>query len=384
MGVRIDESDVELILAGQNISYNETYAVKMGVFEVPNTFDLTFGWGQSMGGMLENVVQYSPFELRIGGRPGFKGRLGKIGVVETSGSAMKLGGRDVIADLARYKIDSNVTFSKSTYVGLLEEVLKRIGVNSPVIVGNYAELANKRTGVSVNRFKLVLDPVTDTFFYKESISEINSNLKAKTGMTWLSFLQEYFNRAGLFLWSGPNGEYVLSRPNPNQPPSYRLVRGRDAVGLNVVNVKLIEYERSIEDRHAYIRVNGRAGGTKAGRSYFLGQAEDEEMIKLGFQNFRAVRDRTVTTPKQAEDLARRIRAEERRKGFKLVYQAAGHRGITPQGAEAVYSPDTTVQLDDYELDLHGVYYLEDCSYERSVADGTVTKLSLMRTQDLVF
>ena len=384
MGVRIDSSDVELIIAGQNVAYNEQYAVKMGVFEVPNTFELTFGWGQSMGKMLENVVQYSPFELRIGGRPGFKGRLGRIGVTETNGSAMKLGGRDVIAELARYKIDSNVTFSKSTYVGLLEEVLKRIGVRSPVIVGNYAQLANQRSGISINRYKLVLNPTTDTFFYKESISEINASLKARTGMTWLSFLQEYFNRAGLFLWSGPNGEYVLSRPNPNQPPSYRLIRGRDVDGSNQVNVKLVEYDRSIEDRHAYVRVNGRAGGTKAGRSYFFGEVQDDELIKLGLRNFRAVRDRWATTPKQAEDLAKRIRAEERRKGFKLVYQAAGHRGLSPGGSEVVYTPDTTVQLDDYELDLHGVYYLEDCSYERSVAEGTVTKLSLMRPEDLVF
>ena len=49
---------------------------------------------------------------------------------------------------------------------------------------------------------------------------------------------------------------------------------------------------------------------------------------------------------------------------------------------AVWTPNTTVQVDDDEFGLHGVYWLESCEYKR--APQTETVLRLMRVTDLLF
>ena len=385
MAVKIDSSDVQLTIAGQEVGNLQTYDVQVGIFSQPSTFTTTFGWGQSVGKLIKNVTPYLPFKLKVGDKPCFSGRIGKITVREGEGTEVVLSGKDNLGDLFRYKIDRDLQFTKTTYVGLLKEVLTRIGVSPQIILGDAATIANKRAGAPVRRYGIVLNPLTDEFEIKESVSSINNSVVARLGDTYYSFLKTYFDRASLFLWSGTDNEFVLSRPNTKQEPLYQIVRNRDSDSLrNRVNAKLIEYTQDIEDRHSQIRINARVGSAKAGRTTFIGSVDDEEILSYGLKNFRSVRDKNSNNPKQADDMAKRILAEERRKGTKLIYVVAGHRTKSLKGGEVIYTPDTMINVRDEELDIDEPWYIEDCRYQRNGGSGTTTQLTLVKPAHLVF
>lgn len=381
MAQKIDESDIELFIAGQRVGYNESYSIKMDIFTQPSQFSTSFGWGRTAADLLENVRPYQSFLLKIGGKPAFRGRLDKVSAAEGTGTTITMSGRDNIAELFRYKTDTDFQLSKTTYSGMLRELLERLEI-SPITIVENAELAAKqRTGAPQKRFSFAMDPGTSEFVIKESLSTINSQIKAQVGQTLYAFLKTYLDRASLFLWSGPNGEFILSRPNPNQKPIYKIFR---SVDVNRSNAKLVEYSNDITDQHAFVAVNGRTGGTKAGRVYVKGAETNDYVLSLGLKNFRSVRDKHAHSPKQIDDLGKRIVAEERRKGFKLVYQVAGHRTERLGGGEAVWSIDTVVDVDDNLIGLKGSFFVEGVSYERSIGNGTTTTLSLMPLDALKF
>lgn len=385
MALRIDESDITLSIAGQEIRYVQKYEVEYGIFTQPGTFSVVVGWSQSAGKLIENVRPYMPFKLNVGGKPAFSGRLDSILVREGEGTEVHLTGRDNIGDLFRYKIDRDMHFSKSTYVGLLNDVLEYIGISPRVILGDATEMANKRIGMPVRRYGIALDPDTDQFEIKESISTINSSISAKLGDTFFSFLKAYFDRTNLFLWSGTDNEFVLSRPNVKQDPIYSLLRGRDLDSLrNRANCKLVEYKNDITDRHAFINTNVRTGTARAGRTSIIGSVTDDEILALGLKNFRAVRDKKTNNAKQAEDMGKRILAEERRKGHRLIYVTAGHRTKSTTGAEVVYAPDTMVKVLDEELNFNKNFYIESVKYTRNIGSGTSTQLTLIDPAYMVF
>lgn len=385
MATKIDSSDVQLTIAGQEIGYIQSYDVQVGVFAQPATFTITCGWGQSAGKLIQNVTPYLPFKLRVGEKPCFSGRIGKISVREGEGTEVVISGKDNLGDLFRYKVDRDLKFTKTTYVGLLRDVLTQIGVSPQIILGDAASIANKRAGAPVRRYGIVLNPVTDEFEIKESISSINSSVVARLGDTFYTFLKTYFDRASLFLWSGTDGEFILSRPNTKQESIYQIVRNRDQNSLaNRVNAKLVEYTQDIEDRHSQIRINARVGSAKSGRTTFIGSVTDEEILSYGLKNFRSVRDKNSNNPKQADDMAKRILAEERRKGTRLIYVVAGHRTKSLKGGEVIYTPDTMINVKDEELNIDEPWYIEDCRYQRNGNSGTTTQLTLVKPKYMVF
>jgi prophage tail gpP-like protein len=93
----------------------------------------------------------------------------------------------------------------------------------------------------------------------------------------------------------------------------------------------------------------------------------------------------VRTPKQAAFVARRKIAEFNRESWQLNYTVSGH--TTPSiiggaGGRAVWTPDTTVEIDDDELGIKGLYYVEGVTFSRSSKDTTT--VHVMRIDDLVF
>jgi prophage tail gpP-like protein len=384
--LRIDESDVTLSIDGYQIGYVHRYEVEYGIFTQPGTFTISVGWSQSAGKLIKSIKPYMPFKLNVGGKPAFSGRLDSIVVREGGeGTEVVLTGRDNIGDLFRYKIDRDIHFSKSTYVGLLNDVLEYINISPRVVLGDATEIANKRLGKPVRRYGIALDPDTEQFLIKESVSTINSNISAKLGDTFYSFLKAYFDRSNLFLWSGTDNEFILSRPNTKQDPVCQLLRGRDLDSLkNRANCKLVEYKNDISDRHAFIHTNVRVGTTKAGRTSMIGSVTDEEVLALGLRNFRSVRDKKTNNAKQAEDMGKRILAEERRKSNRLIYVTAGHRTKSTGGAEIVYTPDTIVRILDEELGIDAPYYLETVKHKRDIGSGTTSQLTFVKPEHMVF
>lgn len=211
---------------------------------------------------------------------------------------------------------------------------------------------------------------------------VYTTLKAKLGARWYDFLQEQYKLAGLFLWAGGDGKFVLSRPNANQAAAYQItrVRGNSRDQTTIIDAR---HDDNTAQRHSKATVHGRTGKGKKGRNRFFGEFEDPEMIAFGFQKTIVEYDDDVKSDVEAEYLARRRIAEQRRSGWQLEYTVSGHRveSLFGQGL-VVWAPDTIVRVDDEELNLHGEYYVEAVTFARS--PETTTRLTLMRPEDLVF
>src|SRR5690606_1974001 len=118
---------------------------------------------------------------------------------------------------------------------------------------------------------------------------IRKVVTAKVGTKFLDFLQEQYVKAGLFLWSTPDGEWVLSEPNSDQAPSYRIVRerGQPRNSGNVVTASLNE---GGEDQHKSVAAYGRTGKGKAGRLKARGDFEDTTDSATNLRNRMAFYD----------------------------------------------------------------------------------------------
>src|SRR5262249_5014781 len=135
-------------------------------------------------------------------------------------------------------------------------------------------------------------------------------------------------------------------------------------------------------RYSEIKVFGRGGGRRHGRSTIRGAAIDAEMQALGYKRLKTIRDANVENNAEAEFYAMRKVAEFARAGFLLRYVVAGHRIPTLRGGgRAVWTPDTCVEVDDDIHGLRGTFWLESVEFRRP---PTTTTLALLRPEHLVF
>jgi hypothetical protein len=163
------------------------------------------------------------------------------------------------------------------------------------------------------------------------------------------------------------------------------------------NVIRASYWYDTSDRHSQYTVYGRGGGGVAGRSKVHETYTDDEMYNfsqlpgnLGFNEEILYRDVNVENRQQAAFYGLRKAAEERRRGWGLVYTVRGHRapGINPGDPWPVLTIDTTIMVDDDEFALGpsdpegGIYYVE--SVRRMRRPETCTQIRLMRIRDLIF
>lgn len=213
-------------------------------------------------------------------------------------------------------------------------------------------------------------------------------LKARLGLRYEQFLYDQYKLAGLFLWCGADGTFILARPSANQKPSFRIFRKRGAErgnGDGQTNVIDVQFEDDTTNRHTSAIVYGRSGKGKAGRNKLRGEYVDEELKDSQFDCPIVVHDDDVKTNEQARYIARKTIAEERRAGWKLIYTVSGHttRDIgSADGESRVWAVDTVVEVDDQELGIKGNFYVETVRFTRS--PHTTTQLTLMRPEDLVF
>jgi prophage tail gpP-like protein len=93
----------------------------------------------------------------------------------------------------------------------------------------------------------------------------------------------------------------------------------------------------------------------------------------------------VKTAKQADFLARRKCAEAHRAGWELVYTVVGHTAPSLQqpGQLAVWAIYMVVEVLDDEYGIRGLFWIEGVELRRD-GSGTITTLTLMRPENLVF
>jgi prophage tail gpP-like protein len=387
---------VRLVLAGDEIAINESYDIREGIINQPSAFSLRLGHGGVTRELLAKYPPNTQFQLFIGDAPILYGMTDGFSTGDSGGAtSVTFDGRDLGARIHDGFIDSDLSFpADKTFDELLKTALKAVGLGSALTFPDNNANRKAHAGSIIVATAPTIEETTleDGSAGPQQVvpgtsKTVYQTIKAKLGTTWGEFLRQQFERAGLFFWADGSGGFVIAAPNPNQDPVYRIIRRR-GITNSPVNVKRHYFKNNIQRRYTKCVVYGHGGGRNFGRTKNRGEYVDAEMSKLlGGDDIKIlnVHDTHARDTKQAFAMARRKIAEANRNGYQLNYTVAGHTAPSLKGggdSRAVWTPDTLVDVDDDELGLKGLFYIESCSHTAN--PQAETTIHLMRPQDLIF
>lgn len=389
------QDQVRLRLGSEDLKIVESYEVKVAVLQQPGAFSLRLGWSKTAAELLKRYPPGTPFELYIGPTLVMSGLTYGRAQPSSNYTQIELKGRDYLAVLFDDEIQREYEFTDETYFKLTRKILNVVGLKEAVGDGQggptrfvlYDNNDNNRAVVSRVKAKprskgevIELIPTGATtgagkVFYK--------SLKSRTGTRWFDFLQEQYKFVGLFLMATGSGNFALFRPRADMDAVCSITRQRNMLRKPGDAISC-RFQDDTTMRHSSYIVYGRGGAGKEGREQIIGTYVDEEMVAYGFRNVRTVTDDDCKSNKEADYIARRTCAEERRAGWQLTYTVSGHTYPSKfaKGSYGVWVPDTVCRVDDDELDIHANFYVEAVTFKRS--PETTTEITLMRPQDLIF
>lgn len=361
---------IKLELAGGEIFTSEHFEVKVGVLTQPAAFGINLGVRDGAGKLRKKYPKGTPFRVSVNDCIQAEGKIDACQLRRTtSGTAVAFRGRDIMSDLLESDVDSEVSYEGKTIEQLVETALKEAGVDYTSIAVNAAAARRTRSGANTLVFK-------EPTYNPKAIKRL---ARGKVNESWYHFLRRHLDHAGLMIWAGPGKQIIVSRPNANQPPTYRLwVRGNES-RPRVIDTNL---DDGSEGRYARVRIFSRSGGgRRGGRKVHLGEAVDQEMVGLGFKNLKTIRDVEVGDPEEANFYARRKIAEFARQAFKFDYTVAGLGADLVQGGRGLWTPDTMLDLDDADYELRGKFWIESVAFS---SPPTTTRFVLLRPEYLTF
>ena len=389
------------------IQIAESWDWTSSILEQPSHFSIQLGSNQTAGEILRSFPKGTKVGLYINNCIQATGRIdGREAQGDAEGgTSVTLHGRDLLSKVYDSHVDAVKTFKNTTYTDLVWRVLRKLNLvqgtqydPTQLAVDNDAN-RQIRYGNKVKRIKVNGKPLSPTTIVSATNGDVeavvSSEIQCNIGERWLSFLRRYLDPAGLSLWCAADGTFVLSAPNPLQDPSYHLIK-REQGDRTLGNVKWFHLVDDATHQHAFAKVYGKGFGRKAGRVTSMGSAPNAELLNpindpAWYQNnsdgfgeiIITFRERNCFTNEQCENFAWRKIAEERRHGFQLQYRVAGHTlpvfGSASQ--QAVIVEDTVVYVDDYELGIHGNFYID--SVHRQRHPQTETTIRLCRQDDMV-
>jgi prophage tail gpP-like protein len=386
---------VRLVLGGEELAIVEKYEIREGVLNQPSSFSLTLGHGGLAAELLAKYPPNTQFQLFIGPAPVQYGYTTGPSTGDSGGAtSVTFAGKDLGGRIHKAFINSDLSFpADRTYKELFEAALKAVGLEGAFIHPD--NNANRKA--HVGKDVVTTAPTVDEITLEDGSTSLQTvpgtsrtvyrTVKAKLGTRWGEFLKSVFDRAGLFWWADASGGFVITSPNPNQDPVARIVRRRLHTNAPV-NVIRHSFRNDIDQRFTKCVVYGQGGGRNFGRTKNQSEWIDEEMSRfLGGADVQPLHyhDTKSRSPQQAAAMARRKIAEVNRNGWQLNYTLAGHTAPSLIGggdSRAVWTPDTMVEVDDEELNIKGLFYVEACTHIRN--PDSQTTVHLMRPQDLIF
>lgn len=396
-----DPDYVSLTLDGEEITLWQSYEIKISVLTQPAAFSLQTGNGELARKLLEKFHPGMDFGLSIAGRRIQSGILEGIEVPKGGATVVRLSGRDYLSKLLRCHIETAKSFYRPTYYELTRAAMDDVGITNKLVAGNGANLKAISKPIGTTTAKLAVSPfdpekVDDLSEQQQEILSRQTGvalqgggkttfqaIRAKISGNWYDWLQKQYKPAGLFLWCAGNGDFVLSTLNTDAAPSYRFVRQR-GLDRNAVNVLDHQWKNRADERHARYVVYGRSGVGPGGRHRITGEWVDVEMAAWGFNDVFVEENKKIRSKKEAQYLARRRCAENRRAGKQLSYTVRGHlipTRISEDEVSVIY-PDMTADVQDDELGVYGTKYIESVTYSRT--PETTTTAELIDPQDLAF
>lgn len=367
---------VRLTLNAGDVLVSEDYEVTQGIMDQPCSFWMRLGHGDVARNLLEKYPKGSTFRIYIGGKPQFSGVTDANAANGTTGATqITVRGRDYLSFLADDHITEVKSYVDVSMADLVRAQLNEVGLMDAELFKSNEATRKIRAGVGVKAFS---EPQES-----DAKAQLHYSVVAKLGESRLMFLKKNLDHAGLFLWSNEAGDFVISSPNTEQEPLFRFVRQRGGGARNVVNIVSVDFSDDDSRRISECVVWARHGGKKFQRTKLRGEFEDEDLRARGVKHARVFRDANVTTNAEAAFYARRKIAEAGRAGYHISYELSGHMATTTTGGRAVIIPDVMVEVDDDELGIQGLFYLEQAKYSGS-SNGTRTTVRLMKKEHCVW
>lgn len=375
------DDTVRIEVNGVALTNVESYDVHVAVFTQPASFTFSVGHAGALKELLVAAQPRSPFKLFIGNKlvqTGFVDGFSCGGVAATA----SIMGRDTLQDVHDSYTDAERSFTEKKHIEFVKAVLAkgRFKGAGEVPLSELVEFTDDgmRTAMATGRVPLPKSTI------KEDKLIGGGAIGMRLGDRYFDFIKRILDRSGLFMYASPEGKVLITSPNKDIKPMYRLVHApTDGGPANVVDYN---WRNSAADRAAKFVVYGRGGARVKGSVKFKGGFVDLEMYDgWGYDRVHTFRDWHIQSNDQAELMARRKIAEYRRRAWQLNVVVAGHTTTDINtGKAVVWRPDTMTEFHSGQLGVdEPKLYIEDVRYQRS-SSGTTTSLRLMRPDDLVF
>jgi prophage tail gpP-like protein len=397
-------NDVRLLVGGREIRPKK-YEIQRNVFTQPCAFAFTIGDAKTAVELVNSVPPNEKFELYIDETLVFVGLTDGVTSQGAAGNGTELSirGRDMMSPLLGACAQSEETLTEITYAELAEHALKAVlgeGAGFALIHTNDANRkavtaakapTSSRTaharavgtevliGIAAGGTGGVVAPTASAPATPPAQAP-SRTIKIALGEAWYqSVLKPEFDRAGLNMMATGDGNYFLGAPDTTQRPSLKLVRCL-STDDGPSNILAHDFAFETTSRHSSYAVNFRSGGGSTPRKGAGGSIDDEEMKVLGIRRPWVAKDEKIKTVGQADQYVRRKMCDERRSGFSLVYTIRGHSVPGPSGEGIIPAPDTTVEVDDDELDIHTTMYVEAV---QMTGFPQLTRLTVCRLSDIL-
>jgi hypothetical protein len=265
---------VRLVLGGEELSITESYEIREGILNQPSGFSLTLGSGAVTRELLQKYPPNTQFQVFIGNSPCLFGYTDGFSTGDSGGATqVTFKGRDLGARIHDAFISAELSFpADKTFTALLQEALKAVGLAStPIHADNNANRKSHAGKIVVTTAPTIEETTLEDGsagpqqVVPGTSRTVYQTVKAKLGTRWGEFLKTQFDRAGLFWWADCSGGIVLTAPNPNQDPVYRIIRKR-GITNDAGQRASAQLQNDISHRYTKCVVYGHGGGRNFGRT----------------------------------------------------------------------------------------------------------------------
>lgn len=402
---------VRVVFKGFETRIFENYDVKMAVLQQPSAFSVRLGGLEEPRELFRRYEPGTLFELAIGPCLAFTGYTDShASAGDDGGTTVIISGRDQLSKLMDAEFEADISYVNVTYADLVAAVMDIAAgglENAEIVASNDANVVIRSGHGVVTKPGTPGKPLgpgggpspagtplgeaimqgafegarLGAFVGGTTGVASMYTVHAKMGEKCLEFLHRHLDKGGLMLWTGANGDVVVSAPNILQPATYSFVRQRGQL-RNAVNVLRHDFKNDTTKRASKVVVYARNAGKKDGKGKIRGEFRDEEMIALGITRTRSFHDTNVQDEQQAVKYARAKLAEINRGSWHLSYTLQGHTAPLLSGnGRAVITPDTVAYIKDDELGIDGLHYVEAVEYK---SPPTETVVTFMRLADCFF
>lgn len=297
-------------------------------------------------------------QILVDGALQLTGWIDQVDASITSRDGLSIGvqGRDVLAALCDANVHPDSAIKKKTLVQLVEGLLKF----------HYPIDAIPTLFTDNNSNREVLTGVKG-YFKGKSRKKIQTEIdycKPQVNEGAFEFAARNLRRFGMWMWASSDGNVVVSGPDYDQSPAYRIIHRE---GEKKVTVERARYTWSTQQAPSFVVVRSKSTSKEFERSAVQGVVADESR-KLFIPRY-IVHDQ-ATDDAQAQAFAEQELTEATKNAKVYHCMLRGHRDLD---SGAIYAIDTVVHIEDDYLGVYEDMYVKERTFHKGL-QGTFTEL----------